>query len=161
MKIVPNLTAAAVLAGALFTSGTPRADDGREVWSCLQNIVTIDEFRRDCIGMVTNMCQELNKDMQNSPGLVSCMGREALAWDGVLNGIYKEVRAKLPKGEQAALKTAQLGWIKDRDGTCAFEAVIAYRYSGSASAEAEASCKRDMTAMRVVKLWYWRNVLSE
>ena len=161
MSSICRLLAVTLLATLLTPIQKADADDGREVWLCLENIVTLDEFRSTCIGMVTNFCQQTNPDMQNSPGLVACMGRETLAWDGALNGIYKEVRSKLPKPEQAVLKSAQLGWIKDRDGTCAFEAIIGYRYSGSASAEAEARCKRNMTAERVVQLWYWRNVLNE
>lgn len=153
---------AVFVALAILWSASPAlSDDGREVWLCLENIVTEDEFKSQCIGMVTNFCQETNPDMQNSPGLVACMGRETLAWDGGLNSIYKEVRGMLPEDEREPLKQAQLGWIKDRDATCKMEAIIAYRYSGSASAEAEARCKRDMTAMRVVKLWYWRNVLKD
>ena len=143
-------------------SNAPRAnaDDGREVWTCLEQIVTLDEFRTQCIGTVTKLCQT-DPQMQNSRGLVACYGREALAWDGALNGIYKELRNLLPEAEHAPLKAAQLGWIKDRDATCAMEGIIANRYSGSASAEAQARCKRDMTAERVVRLWYWRNVLKD
>ena len=158
MRIL-SLVAALILSTALPQSA--KADDGREVWTCLQTIVTIEEFRTQCIGMVTNLCQT-DPAMKTTRGYIECLSRERLAWDGVLNGVYKELRGKLKKPGQALLKDAQLTWIKQRDATCAFEAEIFLRIgSGSASAENAARCLRDETALRTVKLWYWRNLVSE
>jgi uncharacterized protein YecT (DUF1311 family) len=54
-----------------------------------------------------------------------CQGREYKKADAALNAVYKQLMAKIDnEGERAALKGAQLAWIKYRDANCEFESYI-------------------------------------
>jgi uncharacterized protein YecT (DUF1311 family) len=50
-----------------------------------------------------------------------CQGREYKKADAALNAVYKQLMAKIDtEGERAALKAAQVAWIKYRDADCEF-----------------------------------------
>src|SRR5215813_2126421 len=54
-----------------------------------------------------------------------CQGKEYRKADAELNAVYKQLMSKLDdEGEKAALKNAQLAWIKFRDANCDFEAYL-------------------------------------
>ncbi len=48
-------------------------------------------------------------------GMVNCTQEAYDAWDTELNSVYKKLMMKLPKNEKAALKKAQVEWIKFRN----------------------------------------------
>ena len=52
-----------------------------------------------------------------------CQAREYKKADAALNTVYKQLMTKLEdEGERAALKAAQVAWLKFRDSDCEFEA---------------------------------------
>ena len=54
-----------------------------------------------------------------------CQGKEYKKADAELNAAYKQLMSKLDDdGERAALKAAQLAWIKFRDADCEYEAYL-------------------------------------
>lgn len=136
------------------------ADDGPNSFACLEETAGTDRFRTDCIGMITRLCQ-MDPEFKGSGGAVTCMGRETLAWDGILNGQYKVLRAGLNEAEKEQIRAAQLAWVEARDAECAFTESFFYRYSGSASAERGAQCRRDRTAERAALLYDWTQRLKD
>lgn len=48
-------------------------------------------------------------------GMIGCTQDAYDAWDKELNSVYKKLMMKLPNNEKAALKKAQVEWIKFRD----------------------------------------------
>ena len=59
-----------------------------------------------------NACLEKNLSTQ---GMNGCLGQAYDAWDKELNRVYNELARKLQPDARAALKTAQLDWLKFRD----------------------------------------------
>ena len=149
------------LAAAIALLALPAvADDAAGVYYCLEEAHAKGESVEQCIGGITEYCQE-DPDFQTEQGAAACLGREALAWDGVLNGAYKELRDGLSETEAALLKEAQLAWIKDRDATCSFAEAFSSRYVDASAAQWAAHCKRDMTAHRAALLHDWRVRLQD
>jgi uncharacterized protein YecT (DUF1311 family) len=59
---------------------------------------------------------------QTQAEMNECQGREYKKADAALNAVYKQLMTKIDdEGERAALKAAQLAWIKYRDANCEFE----------------------------------------
>lgn len=129
-----------------------RANDVLEIMECVD--ANPGAVEAACFGIVATRCQQA-PEMRTAMGTVDCLGRETEVWDGIRNAAYRQLRAGLSEAEAAALKAAQLGWIADRDGTRGFVDTYFYRYSGSASAEWGALCRRDMTARRAVLIDGW------
>lgn len=75
--------------------------------------------------------------------------------DLLLNQTYKQVMAKLDPHRKAALKKAQLAWIKYRDSHCESEASVVE--GGSMYPTLQYSCMRSETEKRTEQL----NSMSE
>ena len=146
-------------ASVTATATNAQADDGIISGQCLESITTTEEFRTQCIGMVTAGCSQ-DPAFQGPDGMVTCLQRERFAWDGLLNARYKQLRKYLDEPQKAELKKAQLAWIAERDARCGFEGSLAARIAVEDRPHSEALCLRDQTAMRALLLTYWRNFNS-
>ena len=51
----------------------------------------------------------------STAGMIQCTDNAYVAWDRQLNKNYADLMRRLKTGQQAALKTAQLQWLKYRD----------------------------------------------
>ncbi len=157
MRHLPLL---ALLLAAPAITPPALADDARNVFACVEELAGTGKTRETCVGVITDHCQT-DPEFQNSLGAITCMERETLAWDGILNGQYKTLRAGLSPREGELIREAQLGWIKARDGECGFIAEFFSRYSGSASAQWSTACRRDRTAERAILLYDWAMRLED
>lgn len=66
----------------------------------------IDVAFEDCLN---------NENNYSTTGTVNCTQDAYDAWDKELNSVYKKLMKELPTNEKAALKKAQVEWIKFRD----------------------------------------------
>ena len=51
----------------------------------------------------------------STAGMIQCTDKAYVAWDRQLNKNYADLMRRLKTGQQAALKAAQLQWLKYRD----------------------------------------------
>lgn len=109
---------------------------------------------RECIGFVADSCQKGgNASEPGNPA--DCMLREAAAWVALGKRRFETLQQR-SKPEIAALNNAvQKAWTVWRDTQCNATGAFFYQYSGSASAEWQAQCLRDLAADRAILLDDW------
>ena len=95
--------------------------------------------------------QEPCEKAQTTAELRDCVGREYQEADAELNKVYKQVMTRLDdEGHKAALKEAQLAWIKYRDANCEFESYL--NRGGTIYPVVYEGCRAAMTASRTKEL---------
>ncbi len=88
---------------------------------------------------------------QTTAEMRDCTNREYKQADDELNKVYRQLISKLDDaGHKAALKTAQLAWIKYRDANCEFESYL-YR-GGTIEPVIRYNCMTSMTVSRTKEL---------
>lgn len=145
----------AVLLAAPASAQDARDIDIDEIEHCLGEVgYTGPANARECIGFVADSCQEGGN--ASEPGnAADCTIREAAAWIA-LGARRFETLQQRTKPEIAALnKAAQKAWTVWRDAQCNATGAFFYQYSGSASAEWQAQCLRDLAAERAIQLDDW------
>lgn len=132
--------AALFLATAQIAAANPDKDDAA-IAACLA-----DKSASDCAGLISAPCMEASPEAQTTLGMTQCFGREAEAWDRLLNADYQRLMTHLDAEQQEALRSAQRAWIVYRDETCIFPHIL---IRGSMAHFIGASCVADKTADRV------------
>lgn len=106
---------------------------------------------RDCIGVVSDDCGRTE-----GPGSAAdCMLREADAWMRVGEGRLDVLRIRSKPDILAETEAAHAAWATYRDAQCNATGAFFYQYSGSASAQWQAACLRDLAAERTILLDDW------
>lgn len=139
-------------------------DDLRSCYSA-----TAHEAKIDCIGRISEKCQEVEDGGYSTLGMSSCNNDEYQAWDVLLNEEYKLVMAAFKAQDLddeiyypelairvESLRTAQRAWIAFRDAECN----LAYSIWGSGSMRniAGTACLLEKTGKRTVDLWLMREL---
>ncbi|WP_240931640.1 lysozyme inhibitor LprI family protein [Parasedimentitalea denitrificans] len=130
--------------------------------TCAMQADTIDD-RRQCIGMSANACMENSEEGFTTIGMMECIDKERVYWDGQLNQTYKLLKdaykpqdAELDSMQSSAprmvpaLRDMQRSWIAYRDATCDFEQ--SQWGGGSGGGPAVLSCLLRLTAFQSIYL---------
>ncbi len=83
----------------------------------------------------------------------ACDEAELGRLDVKLNGVYKQVRAKMSEEEKKALVQAQRDWLKFRESSCKLWEVQSFQ--APSGHHGYTSCMVDMTDKRVSELRTW------
>ncbi|WP_223475309.1 lysozyme inhibitor LprI family protein [Oricola indica] len=123
-----------------------------QIESCLSRAGgDVSMTAHECIGTVSDDCGRAE-----GPGSAAdCMLREADAWMRVGEGRLDVLRARSKPDIVAETEAAQAAWATYRDAQCNATGAFFYQYSGSASAEWQAACLRDLAAERTILLDDW------
>ena len=104
-----------------------------------------------CIGGISDACQKA----EGAGSAADCALREADAWMTVAEARMEILRGKLKADILAETEAAQAAWTAYRGAHCAATGAFFYQYSGSASAQWQAQCLRDIAAGRAIELDDW------
>ncbi|MEM7238792.1 MAG: lysozyme inhibitor LprI family protein [Pseudomonadota bacterium] len=154
---------AAVILGSVVGPAPAAGGDGdtRLLEACLGN--TPPDAHHLCIGNLSTACQS-QPGGQTTVGMVDCIASEEQAWDRLLNSYWRDLQdlavaidaqnqslgPEVP-GASDSLLEAQRGWLKYRDGECAFR-WLPYA-GGTIRGPIAASCRLEMTARRVIEFY--------
>lgn len=117
--------------------------------SCIER-ASEDPDLDTCMNTISVPCMS-DVEGQTTAGMIFCHMREAQAWDGQLNAVYRRLRGGASANDEGGrLQQAQRAWIAFRDANCDFEASL-YE-GGSLAGVLFASCMSDMTARRAIDL---------
>ena len=95
--------------------------------------------------------QDPCENAQTTVEMRDCAGKEYMEADAELNSVYRQLASKLEtEGHRAALKAAQLAWIKYRDANCEFESYL--NRGGTIYPVVYESCRARMTVDRTREL---------
>ena len=94
----------------------PTPEEVRAVEQCVLAVPDV-AGRRMCIGVVSAPCQD-TPDGATTLGSNACLGREYRAWDGLLNGYYREAMDAFNDEGRSYLKSTQRAWLAFRDPAC-------------------------------------------
>lgn len=89
--------------------------------------------------------------------LANCLDQKERDADGVLNALYRRIKAVLDDEDRKHLIEAQRAWLAYRDKNCA--AVQAMYRRGSARGPAVSACLLSVTKQRIADLkmaYHWR-----
>jgi len=166
-----NRTALALLLALAAGPAAAKDDNGlRFDPSHAQNCLA-DGGWRDCIGVAAQRCMEFTEGGYSTQGMSGCLAAEHAWWDGELNALYQELRAReragdadwqpipgmLPRPSGAdALRDMQRAWIVFRDATCRYEEL--QWWGGTGASGAMNGCLMRVTAEQVLAL---RGYLAE
>jgi uncharacterized protein YecT (DUF1311 family) len=170
MQLIPFLAAPALVLALTVTAPMPAhaAGSGSAVVSaadlatldaCLASAVAEDRSPDTCIGQISSPCLDA-PDAASTAAMVGCLGREAEAWDQVLNREYVVAMRNPERRVRTALQQAQRAWLTSRERTCGlWGALEATGQTGTMGRLEGASCWSDETARRALLLFNWnRNV---
>ncbi len=104
-----------------------------------------------CIGVAAAACVQKEGATTNA-ALIQCYGREAEAWDALLNRAYRAALARLEPDAAAGLKKSQRAWLAWRDADCALPALV---FKGTMAGPMQAFCVLDHTARQALSLRGW------
>lgn len=119
-----------------------------------------------CIGQAADACMAASEGGYSNLGMVSCIAAELDWWDGELNAVYRDLRARerqldtdwsddipglgpRPSGADT-LRDVQRAWIGFRDASCTYEALD--WWGGSGARLIEVTCRLQMTAEQTLRL---------
>lgn len=147
----------AILAGLLALGGAaqaadaakPAAGDRTLIVDCVRKAAREGTSADDCMYLVAAPCQG-KPGGDSTVGMRSCMQRETVIWDEMLNRAYGELRESLSKQGAGKLKSMQLLWIKWRDAKCEMPYLI-YE-GGTIAGPVAAQCLLRATAIRAIEL---------
>lgn len=108
----------------------------------------------ECVGFVTDACQQ-DPETGGPGSAADCTLREAASWMQLAGKRMDKLRSGLKPEILAEAEAAQSAWVAYRDAHCGATGAFFYQYSGSASAEWQAACLRDLAADRAILLDDW------
>lgn len=161
-RLLPAACAALLLAAPALANpeGDPEAD-AATLLGCIE-ANSYDAARSKCIGMISEPCMG-TPNGGSTLGMSACMGREAEAWDVLLNAAWKEVMAQAKAADQQhaadgigdtnvaeMLLTSQRAWLAFRDAECGYE--YAFWSQGTIRTLMWGGCFLQMTAERTLDL---------
>jgi uncharacterized protein YecT (DUF1311 family) len=146
-----HLLIATLFAGAL--SFPAAAGDSETIAACLATERGAQRDGYACIGKISEPCMAAPGG-DTTAGLIQCHDREIKVWDGLLNGEYKQLLAKLEPKSAERIRRAQRAWIEMRDGDCG----LSYETfeGGTIAGVIAGSCMLDRTATRALQLYKLR-----
>ena len=149
------LPVAAALFGFIALAPSARADDLKDVVTCIETENGASRDAHGCIGRIADACTS-TPDGQSTQGEVACAQQEAKAWDASLNEEYAAL-LKLMKPEAAEdIRKAQRIWLTLRDADCR---VPYYFYEGGTIVSIlGARCQLDHTGDRALLIRSWRRM---
>jgi uncharacterized protein YecT (DUF1311 family) len=100
-----------------------------------------------CIGVLATACLQREGETAGDGQYSDCYRREAVVWDKRLNVAYRAAQAKMEKGAQENLRTAQRAWIAWRDLTCKQPWMT---FQGSMAGPMEAHCGLELTGRQAI-----------
>jgi uncharacterized protein YecT (DUF1311 family) len=115
------------------------------------------ENAQACIGAVVETCQAT----EGAGSTADCYMREAATWDAIAANRYEALRSRSKPDIAASVTAAQGAWTVFRDAHCDATGAFFYQYSGSASAEWQGQCVRDLAADRAILLDDWATRLED
>ncbi|HXD45193.1 MAG TPA: lysozyme inhibitor LprI family protein [Pseudolabrys sp.] len=117
-RLAVPLVALILCGGALPSAAQekPAAKDMARILNCLKAKPLAQD---SCLGIVADPCQKSDAT-KSTADQNACNGREAAAWDSILNESYRKLRDKLDEAQQTKLRDMQRAWIASREKTCAF-----------------------------------------
>ncbi|MDI6835498.1 MAG: DUF1311 domain-containing protein [Rhizobiaceae bacterium] len=146
-----------LLALPFFLAAPATASDhseltAEEITSCLGAAAA--GAARDCIGKIANPCQKgMNVGDKGSPA--DCLKKEAEAWMTVAESRFEALRKRLKPALVDAVEASQRAFTAYRTAQCDATGEFFSLYSGTASADWEATCLRDTAAERAISLDDW------
>lgn len=147
----------AATAQDLETGDQIRPGDGERIEACFRKIEASWDGNPDlhltyynCIGTVSEACQQESMANQSTQGMSNCAYRETLWWDRKLNDYYKTLQQNLEPAQFELLRDAQRKWIDWRDASCGFE--YGFWEEGTIRSIFYSSCQLQMTAQRMIDL---------
>ncbi|MGC1467359.1 MAG: lysozyme inhibitor LprI family protein [Pseudolabrys sp.] len=153
MRIVAGLLAllAFAVCAASARDKHPNPGDSNALQDCIKTSAPAGKSTTEaesCIGTLVNVCAPHRESMP-SAAVITCIRRESVVWDDILNESFRRLRLKLDAAQQAGLRDMQRAWIASRDKTCAF-----YRdfYQGSMANPMVAECINRETGRRALFL---------
>lgn len=114
---------------------------------------------QSCVGQISDECQG-QPEGQTTQGVDACLGREASAWDTILNENYKSATAaakeqdasyaeqSIQPGAAAGLVKAQRAWVAFRDAEC--DRRFELYKDGTIRTNIASSCLLQLTADRAL-----------
>jgi uncharacterized protein YecT (DUF1311 family) len=105
-----------------------------------------------------NACLEKNLSTQ---GMNGCLGQAYDAWDKELNRVYNELARKLQPDARAALKTAQLDWLKFRDEEFKLIASIYQAFEGTMYIPMQSNSRMQVVKSRTLALTSYLELIKE
>lgn len=109
---------------------------------------------RDCIGTIANACQKgVDGGGKGSPA--DCLNKEAEAWMAVAENRLEALRKRLKPALVDAVEASQRAFTTYRTMQCDVTGEFFSQYSGTASAQWQATCLRDTAAERAILLDDW------
>ena len=105
-----------------------------------------------------NACLEKNMSTQ---GMNQCLGQAYDAWDKELNRVYNELARKLQPDARAALKTAQLDWLKFRDEEFKLIASIYQSFEGTMYIPMQSNSRVQVVKSRTLALTSYLELIKE
>lgn len=152
--------AAAVLLAAALLGGPADAQDDNPFaptdgdWQALQSCLeerSASGGKGECVGAISGPCLE-DPENASTPAMNGCLSKEADMWDHYLNQWYDVLKGQFGEGSDKALalRDSQRAWLKMRDSTCEFEAML---WDGGTGATAAANeCFMRETGRRALLL---------
>jgi uncharacterized protein YecT (DUF1311 family) len=105
-----------------------------------------------------NACLEKNVSTQ---GMNQCLGQAYDAWDKELNRVYNELARKLSPAARAALKTAQLEWLKFRDEEFKLIESIYQSFEGTMYIPMQSNSRVQVVKSRTLALTSYLELIKE
>jgi uncharacterized protein YecT (DUF1311 family) len=105
-----------------------------------------------------NACLEKNLSTQ---GMNQCLGQAYDAWDKELNRVYNELARKLQPAARAALKTAQLEWLKFRDEEFKLIESIYQGFEGTMYIPMQSNSRMEIIKKRTLTLTDYLELLKD
>jgi len=98
---------------------------------------------------------------ESTLGQTKCLGEAYEKWDAELNRVYKALAVKLPEAGRAALKTAQLAWLKFRDEEFNYLNALYDPLQGSMYRVVKAADRVDVVRKRALELQSYLDILEQ
>ena len=129
--------------------GQPDRGERRALLGCINGAAGDPGGIAACVGTVADPCLELPEN-QSTVMMGACINRELVIWDEQMNEIYGSLLEALDEETGKALRQSQRAWIKMRDTSCAFSAML--WQGGTGAGPAAGACFNRETATRVAFL---------
>jgi len=149
---VPVALLVLAISSASAQNRQPDADDSKAIQDCIKTAASAGKpmsAAESCVGTVSNPCLDDPKT-KSTADMNTCIDREKVVWDDILNEAYRELRAKLDDKQKEKLRDVQRAWIASRDKSCAFYWDY---YQGTMASPMTASCVNKETARRALFLY--------
>jgi uncharacterized protein YecT (DUF1311 family) len=149
IQIAAIIISLGLLGAAAFAQvDKPSARDSAKIQECIKTKTGRNWNWEQCLGVVSSSCTKDEASMTPSQ-VMSCINREQLVWNDILNETFRRLREKLDDSQQTKLRDMQRAWIVSRDKSCGF--LMDY-FNGSMANPMIADCVNRETGRRALYL---------